>query len=168
MFDPRTSECFFFKTETTPTDVARGVVNGVKGVLEQHGRDAPQCIAFIHGTTLALNAVITREGARVGLLVTRGFGDLLEIGRLQMPDPFNFYTQKSVPLVRKNFVREVEERILGSGDVHTPLDIASVERAASELIEHGVEILTVCFLNSFKNPAHEQQAASIIRSKHPA
>jgi N-methylhydantoinase A len=85
-----------------------------------------------------------------------------------MPDPFNFYTQKGVPLVRKNFVREIEERILGSGDVHTPLDIASVECAASELIERGAEILTVCFLNSFKNPAHEQQAASIIRSKHPA
>jgi len=168
MFDPRTTERFFFKTETTPTDVARGVVNGVKGVLEQQGRDAQRCIAFIHGTTLALNAVITRDGARVGLLVTRGFGDLLEIARLQMPDPFNFYTQKSVPLVRRNFVREVEERVLGSGDVHTPLDIGSVERSASELIEHGAEILTVCFLNSFKNPAHEQQAASIIRSKHPS
>lgn len=167
MFDPATNERFFFKTETTPAEVARGVVDGVRGVLEQQGRDAPDCMAFIHGTTLALNAVITRGGARVGLLVTRGFGDLLEIGRLQMPDPFNFYTQKSMPLVRKNFVREVDERILGTGAVHTPLDVASVERAAAELIGRGAEILTVCFLNSFRNPMHERQAADIIRSRYP-
>jgi N-methylhydantoinase A len=84
-----------------------------------------------------------------------------------MPDPFNFYTQKARPLVRKNFVREVDERILGSGDVHTPLDAASVERAAAELVERGAEILTICFINSFRNPAHERMAAAVIRARHP-
>lgn len=168
MLDPSTNERYFFKTETVPRDVAQGVVNGITGLLGREGRDPSECVAFIHGTTLALNAVLTREGARVGLLVTRGFGDLLEIGRLQMPDPFNFYTQKVRPLVRKTFVREVDERILGAGDVHTPLDVKSVESAATELIEHGVEILTICFINSFKNPAHEREAASIVRSRFPS
>jgi N-methylhydantoinase A len=168
MFDPSTNERFFFKTETTPRDVAQGVVNGIDGLLKQDRRAASDCVAFIHGTTLAVNAVLTRDGARVGLLVTRGFGDLLEIGRLQMPDPFNFYTQKSVPLVRKNFVREVDERILGTGDVHTPLDRASVEAAAAALVDAGVEIVTICFVNSFKNPTHERDAAEIIRARHPS
>ena len=167
MLDPATSERFFFKTETVPRDVASGVIKGIGGLLAQRGRRAEDCIAFIHGTTLALNAVLTRDGARVGLLVTRGFGDLLEIGRLQMPDPFNFYTQKAKPLVRKNFVREVDERILGTGDVHTPLDESSVERAAAELIERGAEILTVCFINAFRNPSHERLAAELIRARHP-
>jgi N-methylhydantoinase A len=168
MFDPATNTHSFFKTETTPTEVALGVVNGVKGVLDQQGRLASDCVTFIHGTTLALNAVLTREGARVGLLVTRGFGDLLEIGRLQMPDPFNFYTQKAVPLIRRNFVREVDERILASGAVHIPLDVVSVERAAAELVERGAEILTVCLVNAFKNPDHERQIGAIVRSRYPA
>lgn len=168
MLDPATNERFFFKTETVPRDVASGVVNGINGVLKQQGRRAADCIAFVHGTTLALNAVLTREGAKVGLIVTRGFGDLLEIGRLQMPDPFNFYTQKAEPLIRKNLVREIDERILGSGEVHIPLDAASVELAAAELIERGAEILTLCFINSFRNPAHEQMAAAVIRARHPA
>jgi N-methylhydantoinase A len=166
MLDPATNERFFFKTETVPRDVPSGVVNGIRGLLEQRGRRAEDCLTFIHGTTLALNAVLTRKGARVGLLVTRGFADLLEIGRLQMPDPFNFYTQKARPLVRKNFVREVDERILGSGDVHTPLDQASVERAADELIASGAQVLTICFINSFRNPSHERLAAALIRARH--
>ena len=142
MLDPVTNQHFFYKTETVPGDVARGVLTGISGILTEHGRDAADCITFIHGTTLALNAVLTREGAKVGLLVTRGFGDLLEIGRLQMPDPFNFYTQKARPLVRKDFVREVNERILGSGEVHTPLDESSLDRAADELVNYGAEVLT--------------------------
>jgi N-methylhydantoinase A len=168
MIDSKTKQQFFFKTETTPRDVEQGVVNGVAGILKQQDRRPDECEAFIHGTTLALNAVLTRNGANVGLIVTRGFGDVLEVGRLQMPDPFNFYTQKPRPLVRKNFVREVDERILGNGRVDTPLDVASVEKAADELVEKGAELLAVCFINGFRNPAHEQEAARIIRKRHPS
>jgi N-methylhydantoinase A len=167
MSDPLTKEQFFFKTETLPQDVEQGVVNGVAGILAQQNRRPEECAAFIHGTTLALNAIITRNGAKVGLIVTNGFGDILEVGRLQMPDPFNFYTQKPRPLVRKNFVREVDERILGNGRVDTPLDEVAVERAADELTRQGAELLAICFINGFKNPAHEEEAARIIRKKHP-
>jgi N-methylhydantoinase A len=168
MIDSKTKQQFFFKTETTPRDVEQGVVNGVAGILKQQNRRSDECQAFIHGTTLALNAVLTRNGANVGLIVTRGFGDVLEVGRLQMPDPFNFYTQKPRPLVRKNFVREVDERILGNGRVDTPLDAASVEKAADELVEKGAELLAICFINGFRNPAHEQEAARLIRVRHPS
>jgi N-methylhydantoinase A len=168
MIDLQTKRQFFFKTETLPRDVEQSVVNGVAGILKQQNRRPDECAAFIHGTTLALNSVLTRNGAKVGLIVTRGFGDVLEVGRLQMPDPFNFYTQKPRPLVRKNFVREVDERILGNGRVDTPLDIAGVEKAADELIEKGAELLAICFINGFKNAAHEQEAGRIIRKRYPA
>lgn len=167
MIDPQTKQQFFFKTETLPHDVEQGVVNGVAGILAQQNRRPNECAAFIHGTTLALNAVLTRNGAKVGLIVTKGFGDILEIGRLQMPDPFNFYTQKTRPLVRKNFVREVDERILGNGRIDTPLDTAGVEKAAGELVEKGAELLAICFINGFRNAAHEEEAARIIRKRHP-
>ena len=168
MVDYQTGTQFFFKTETLPNDVDQGVVNGVAGVLQRANRRPEECAAFIHGTTLALNAVLTRNGAKVGLIVTRGFGDVLEVGRLQMPDPFNFYTQKPRPLVRKNFVREVDERILGNGRVDTPLDVASVENAADELVAMGAELLAISFINGFKNAAHEREAARIIHSRHPS
>lgn len=168
MIDSRTKQQFFFKTETMPHDVEQGVVNGVAGILKQQNRRADECEVFIHGTTLALNAILTRNGAKVGLLATRGFGDVLEVGRLQMPDPFNFYTQKPRPLVRRNFVREVDERILGNGRVDIPLDVASVEQAVDELVERGAELLAICFINSFKNAAHEHEAAEIIRKRHPS
>jgi N-methylhydantoinase A len=168
MVDLLTKQQFFFKTETLPLDVEQGVVNGVAGILKQQNRRPDECAAFIHGTTLALNAVLTRNGAKVGLIVTKGFGDVLEVGRLQMPDPFNFYTQKPRPLVRKNFVREVDERILGNGRVDTPLVAADVEKAADELVKMGAELLAISFINGFRNAAHEEEAARIIRKRHPS
>jgi N-methylhydantoinase A len=168
MIDYRSKKQFFFKTETLPNDVDGGVVGGVASILQIAERQPQECAAFIHGTTLALNAVLTRNGAKVGLIVTSGFGDVLEVGRLQMPDPFNFYTQKPRPLVRRNFVREVNERILGNGRVDTPLDVESVERAADELVNAGAELLAICFINSFKNGDHEQEAARIVRKRYPS
>ena len=168
MIDSRTKQQFFFKTETLPQDVEQGVVNGVAEILKQQNRRPEECAGFIHGTTLALNAVLTRNGAKVGLIVTRGFGDILEVGRLQMPDPFNFYTQKPRPLVRKNFVREVNERILGNGRVDTPLDVADLEKAVDELIKKGAELLAISFINGFRNAVHEEEAARVIRKRYPS
>ena len=168
MIDSRTKQQFFFKTETLPQDVEQGVVNGVAEILKQQNRLPEECAGFIHGTTLALNAVLTRNGAKVGLIVTRGFGDILEVGRLQMPDPFNFYTQKPRPLVRKNFVREVNERILGNGRVDTPLDVADLEKAVDELIRKGAELLAISFINGFRNAVHEEEAARVIRKRYPS
>ena len=168
MIHSRTKQQFFFKTETLPQDVEQGVVNGVAEILKQQNRRPEECAGFIHGTTLALNAVLTRNGAKVGLIVTRGFGDILEVGRLQMPDPFNFYTQKPRPLVRKNFVREVNERILGNGRVDTPLDVADLEKAVDELIKKGAELLAISFINGFRNAVHEEEAARVIRKRYPS
>lgn len=167
MIDTTTHEQVFYKTETTPKDIETGVINGVDGILALRGWRPEDCVSFIHGTTLALNAVLTRSGARLGLLVTEGFADLLEIGRLQMPDPFNFYTQKREPLVRKRFVAEIPERILGNGEIDRPLEEEPVAAAVGRLLDLGAEIVVVCFINAYKNPGHERKAAEIIRRRFP-
>ena len=167
MLDAETGEQWFGKTESTPPGFEAGVVKGITGVLAQTGRSPEDCAGFVHGTTLALNAILTRSGARLGLLTTEGFGDVLEIGRLQMPDPFNLYTQKPVPLVRRQFVAEVAERVLGSGDVLTPLREEAVREAAARLVGRGVDAIAICFINAYKNPTHEIAAVEIVQRHHP-
>ncbi len=167
MMNTETGDQWFYKTESTPQGFEFGVIDGIQGMLELEGRRPEDCIGFVHGTTLALNAILTRSGARLGVLVTRGFADILEIARLQMPDPFNFYTKKPVPLVRKQYVAEVSERILGTGEVLTPLPEAEVKEAADRLVTKGVEAIALCFINAYKNPSHEVAAAEIIRRHYP-
>src|SRR3989442_1921383 len=167
MLDGEPGEQWFAKTESTPAGFEAGVVRGITGILAQTGRSPEDCAGFVHGTTLALNAILTRSGARLGLLTTEGFGDVLEIGRLQMPDPFNLYTHKPVPLVRRQFVAEVAERVLGSGDVLTPLREEGVREAAAQLVGMRVDAIAICFINGYKNPAHEIAAAEIVRRHHP-
>lgn len=168
MLDVDTGEQWFYKAESTPRAPEQGVINGITGILQAQGREPDECLGFVHGTTLALNAILTRSGARLGLLATRGFGDVLEIGRLQMPDPFNFYTQKPVPLVRKKYVAEVVERVLSNGDVLTPLSEEAVLRGVERLTAIGVEAIAICFVNAYKNPVHELAAAEIIRRHYPS
>jgi N-methylhydantoinase A len=124
-------------------------------------------LGIVHGTTIGLNAVLTRSGARLGVLVTKGFGDVLEIGRLRMPDPFSFFTQKVIPLVRRNLIGEVPERILASGEILEPLRPEAVLAATVPLVAAGVEAITICFMNAYRNPVHERAAREVIRRQHP-
>lgn len=156
-----------FKTASTPGQVEAGVVEGIRGILEASGHKPEACINFVHGATLGLNSILTRSGARVGLLVTSGFGDIIEMGRMQMPDPFNLYTSKPEPLVRKRYVAEVTERMRSDGRIETPLDMDSLSESMVRLTGLGVDAIAVCFINAFKNPAHETAAAEFIRRSHP-
>lgn len=167
LLDVATAECRFFKTPSTPGHDERAVVEGALAILGLDDRQPGECVSFIHGTTLALNAVLTRTGARPGLLVTEGFGDILEIGRLQMPDPFDFYTTKPEPLIRRRYVAEIPERVLGNGEVLAPLREDDVVSAARALASLGVDVVAVCFLNSYRNPVHEREAARIVRERFP-
>jgi N-methylhydantoinase A len=168
LVDVDSNEQFFFKTESTPKGVESGVINAVRGILAECDRRPADCVAFVHGATLALNAILTRTGARLGLFVTEGFGDLLEMGRLQMPDPFNLYTQKPEPLIRRQYVAEVRERIDGDGEVLVPLGETELIEQASRLVAKGVEAVAICFINAYRNPEHERVAAALIRRRFPA
>src|SRR5690606_20750496 len=132
--------------------------------LGQFGLDPSQCSEFVNSSTVAVNAIVQRKGARVGLILTRGFEDLLAIGRMKMPDPFSLTTMRQPPLVPKRDIRGVTERMTASGAVHTPLDLVELQEAAQSLIESGVEALAILFLHSHLNPVHEERAKSHLLS----
>ena len=122
----------------------------------------------MHGTTVASNTILQKKGARVGLLTTRGFRDVLEIGRVRMPDLFDLTWEKPVPLVERRLRLEVDERIAADGGVVRPLDRAGLVAAAERLVGDGAESMAVCFINSYVNPAHEEEAERLLRARYPA
>ena len=131
---------------------------------------APKSVGrFVHGTTVATNAVLERKGARLGLLATEGFTDVLEIGRQSRRQIYQLILKPETPVFLAPGARRrgVVESIAPDGSVNTPLDMASLERSVEALVAEGVEALAVCFLYAFANPAHERAAAAFIRSRYP-
>lgn len=150
------------KIPTTPENQAIGVVSAVRST----GIDPASIDLVIHGTTATTNAVLERKIARVGLITTRGFRDVLELGRRTRPKPYGM-TGVFEPLVPRQLRLEVTERILADGAVHTPLAADEVESAAHRLLAAGCESVVVHFLHSYANPQHELAAGEIVRKLWP-
>lgn len=167
LFDERSGALRILKTPSVPSHPSRAVVNGLREAVDDYGLDPADIRYFVHGTTLALNTLIQRNGARCGLLVTRGFKDLLELQRLRLPNPHELYTDKAVPLVARQHVREVDERLMADGRVYRPLDLDGVVAAARELTGLGVEAITVCFLHAYRNDRHERLAKQAVEAACP-
>ena len=122
----------------------------------------------VHGTTIAVNTLIQRTGARLGLLVTEGFRDVLELQRLRLPNPFDLDGARPQPLIPRSRVAEVRERLRADGSVDTPLDEASVRDGRSaHLLGQGVEGLVVSLLHAYRNPSHERRARAIAEIAAP-
>ena len=123
---------------------------------------------LIHGSTLAINTILQETGARAGLITTAGFRDVLEIGRGNRTDIYDFFWTPPTALVPRHLRREVDERVDFAGAVVAPLDEAGVLAQARFLVEEGdVEVVGICFLHAYANPVHEQRAADLIRAAHP-
>ena len=122
----------------------------------------------MHGTTVASNTILQKVGARTGLLTTRGFRDVLEIGRIRTPGMFDLAWSKPEPLVPRRWRIEALERIAGDGSVVMPLDEASVRAAADFFLAESVEAVAICFINSYVNDVHERRAAAILRVAAPS
>ena len=122
---------------------------------------------FVHGSTLAINTILQEAGAKVGLITTRGFRDVLEIGRGNRPDIYDFFYRPPRTLVPRHLRREVGERMAFDGEPLEPLDLADLDGAVAALVEHGVEAIAVCFLHSYANAEHERQAKERIRQIAP-
>jgi N-methylhydantoinase A len=158
---------FVHKVSSTTAAPERAVVAGIGAILA-HAEVAPGAVReILHGTTVGSNAILQRAGARTGLLTTRGFRDVLEIGRVRTPELYDLAWDKPEPLVRRRHRLEVGERIAADGSVLEPLDEADVLTAAGQLVAEGVEAVALCFLNSYRNPAHERAAAELVRNRHP-
>src|SRR5574341_769722 len=157
-----------FKQPSQPARPARALLDGLEALLQREDIAAADIQQYLaSGSTLAVNTLIQRNGAVTGLLVTEGFRDVLEMRRTRLPGAPSFYADRPVPLVRRRHVREIRERMRADGTVHIPLDADEVETAARDLLADGVEALAICFLHSYRNPAHEAAAASRIRARFP-
>ena len=155
------------KVPSVPRDPAAAVLAGTQALLARTGVEAGAVSLFIHGTTLAVNTLLQRTGDAVGLIVTRGFRDLLELRRLRLREAQNYFMEKPEALVPRHLVREVSERLLTSGRTYRPLVAAEVETAADELVRAGCQAIAVCFLHSYADGRHESEASRIIRARHP-
>jgi N-methylhydantoinase A len=158
-----TGEVTRAKADTTPGRLEQGVLTA----LARSGLPAADVAAFIHGTTVVINAVTERAGVATALVTTEGFRDVLEIGRGNRPDIYNLAYRKPEPFVPRRLRFEVPERMSYLGEPVTPLDSGKLAAVAAELATTGVAAVAVCFLHAWANPAHEQAAAGLLRQLLP-
>src|SRR5213596_1112094 len=167
LVDSETGQVRVVKVLTTPEDPAKGFMSALERGLQECGAGGRDVAAVVHATTVATNAIIEGKTARVGMLVTRGFRDILEIGRQIRSRLYDVHLQKPAPLVPRRFSLEVTERLDHEGRVLQPLDLDEVRQAARRLRHEGVEAVVVCLLHSYLNPAHERAVAEIVRTELP-
>ncbi|MEW5909551.1 MAG: hydantoinase/oxoprolinase family protein [Thermodesulfobacteriota bacterium] len=165
--DDDTGRFYINKCLTTPADPSEAVENGVRDILSRHPGVLPRLTEIIHGTTLVINAIIERKGARTGLITTRGFRDVLELGRELRYDAYDIFSEYPPPLVPRPLRKEVSERIAADGRIIRPLDEDEAEEVLDELIGLGIESLAVCLINSYENPIHEKRLKEMITRKSP-
>jgi N-methylhydantoinase A len=167
LLEDATGRSHSYKCLTTPRDPSDAIEQGLRALERQ----VPGCIAgleeVIHGTTLVINAIIERKGAKTGLLTTRGFRDVLELGREIRYAAYDPFAQMPEPLVPRERRLEVDERLRADGSVLVPLEQAGARAAVRELRSLGVESVAVCLLNSFENPAHELALKRILAEEFP-
>lgn len=158
------------KIPSTRSDPSAAVRSALDALGPRWGISAAQVDRFVHGTTVATNAVLERKGAKVGLLATDGFTDVLEIGRQSRAQLYDLVVRPQTPsfLSPGALRRGVLERIGPNGAVEVPLDVDSLDRALDALVAQGVEAVAICFLFSFINSEHERRAAAYVRERHPS
>ena len=169
LVNEETGELARVKTPSTPGDPSQGVLAGIQRILEEHGV-LPQSISHLmHGTTVATNAVLEGKGPRVGLITTQGFRQILHLARSQTPGPLAGWIImiKPDPPAALEDTREIKERMSAQGEVVQPLDGQQVKKTVQDLVESGVESLTVSLINSFANPSHEREIKKIIQEIYP-
>jgi N-methylhydantoinase A len=155
--DDATGEQTWVKIESTPPDYSKGVI----AALIRSALDLGKTGFLVHGQTVVINTIITRNGSKVGLITTNGF-DILEIGRANRRDLFNLKYKKPEPLVPRDQKIRVKERILADGRILVPLNEEEVKDGVKRLVVNGVEAFTVSFINSYANPAHEKRAGQLV------
>ncbi len=164
--DTETSEVRIHKVPSTTADPSEGLIEGVSAA----DGDPTAIDTLLHGTTIATNALLQHDGATVGLITTRGYRDILHIARHQRPQHYSIHQEvpwQDRALIRRRYRKVVTERIGPGGEILTPLDEDEVAEAAKELREKGVEAVVIGFINSYRNPVHEERARDIVLSVWP-
>jgi 5-oxoprolinase (ATP-hydrolysing) len=169
LLDEETGRATLHKTPSTPSDPSTGVLSGLQALLGAAGLPAAALDRVMHGTTVATNAVHEGRGARVGLLCTEGFEQVLHLARGETPGPLAGWVAmiKPEPLAAVEHTRGVRERVSARGEVVRELDLGHALSAVDELLEGGIESLAISLLNSYANPDHERRIRDAVRRRHP-
>ena len=159
VFDEDRKSLALTKALSTPAELAKGVLEGItKSAISLEA-----VLSLIHGSTVVVNAIIERTGAKTALVTTKGFRDVYEIGRINRPESFNPRFRKHRPLVPRENIFEVTERMLADGSVRTPFDEQEAREVARIIKEEGFEAVAVLFLHSYRAPEHEVRMCEILR-----
>jgi N-methylhydantoinase A len=162
-FDEASGQLLLGKTLSTPSRLVDGISHGV----EKAGAKFADAALFLHGSTIAINTMLERTGAKTALLITEGFRDTYEIGRINRPDSYNLFFKKHVPLVERALRLEVRERMMATGEVLIPLEDQQVHALCDRLEALRVEAVAILLLHCYVNPAHEQRVKSIVQQRLP-
>src|SRR3546814_419727 len=164
LFNAGTGQLTFFKEPSVPSDPSKAVESGILGLLKRASIPPEAVDLIVHGTTLPVNAIIQRKGAKVGLVVSRGNRDVFEIARCHMPNPYDFMAEREEPLVPRNLIFETSARIAADGRV---LDVPTedeLSRIAEALQKEQVSAVAVMLLHSYRFAAQERDVAASLRT----
>jgi len=162
-FDEKTGRLLLGKTLSTPDHLVDGISQGI----EKAGAAFADAALFLHGSTVAINTMLERTGARTALIITEGFRDIYEIGRINRPDSYNLFFRKHNPLVERALRFEVRERLTADGQVHIPLDEEGIHAVCGRLEALGVEAVAILLLHSYRNPEHEARLKAMVHKRLP-
>ena len=166
-YDPQRGRLVFHKVASTPDDPAAGIVAGARGAAERAAAQPRDVAMLIHGTTVATNQVLQRAGARVALITTAGFRDVLHIQRQSRPLMYDLRARRTAPLVPRELRFEVRERMRFDGTVQTPLDRACLAAVIDAIRDAGVQAVAVGLLHSYANPRHEREIGEEVARRLP-
>ena len=167
VFDEETGAMRTLKTLSTPATPGAEVMNGIGELAERHGQAPGSISYFTHGTTVGVNTVIQRRGAELALFTTKEFEDVLVVARLKVPDPYNLYSRRPVPLVPRERVYGLAERTLKDGSIETAVDPADVAAAVARARADGADTIVVALLHAYANPANERAVRDAIHAVDP-
>ena len=167
VLDEETRSLRTLKVFSRPDQPGSEVIAGMQGLIERYHLDPADVGYFTHGTTVGVNAVVQRKGLKLALITTARFEDVLEIARLKIPDPYHLYSSRPEPLVPRDRVFGVVERMLPDGTVDTPVDEVSVLHALEQIEALECEGIVVSLLHSYRNPQHEIAVRDIIKRARP-
>ena len=162
-----TGELMVYKLPSTVHDQSAAVVNGVQVIQKEYGFAGEEISRFMHGTTVATNAILEARGAKTGLITTGGFRDLLEIGRQKRPDLYDLQRDKVKTLVTRDNRYEISERMNYKGDILKPIDPDEVRKVVAKMKADGVKSIAVTLINAYYNPENEELIRDIIREEYP-
>jgi N-methylhydantoinase A len=162
--DGRIFQC---KISSTPAAPEQAVLEGIQKIIRDAAIAPRDIVEVVHGTTVGSNTLLQKVGAPTGLITTKGFRDVLEIGRLRTPGMFDLQWDKPAPLILRRHRLEVTERIAADGSILVPLDEGELRVVGSELVQAGITSLAICFLNSYRNAIHEEAAERVLKSSYP-